>query len=63
MYKLTKQNLFESQQDHANIEGWNDLQVNVLSNSISVTSGRCLDDNERLCAMELRLLLRRFHLE
>ena len=32
-------------------------------NSISVISGRCLDDNERLCAMELRLRLRRFRLE
>ena len=29
-------------------------------NSISVISGRCMDDNERLCAMELRLRLRRF---
>ena len=32
-------------------------------NSISVNSGRCSDDNERLCAMELSLRLRRFHLE
>ena len=32
-------------------------------NSISVISGRGMDDNERLCAMELRLWLRRFHLE
>ena len=30
---------------------------------ISVISGRCSDDNERLCAMEPRLRLRRFHLE
>ena len=45
--------------------GWmiDDLQFYVLFNSISVISGRCLDDNERLCAMELRLRLRRFHLE
>ena len=35
----------------------------VLFNSISVISGRCLDDNERLRAMELRLRSRRFHLE
>ena len=38
-----------------------DLQFYVLFNSISVVSGRCLDDNERLCAMELHLGLRRFH--
>ena len=45
-------------------DGWmDDLRFYVLSNSISVISGRCLDDNERLCAMELRLRLRRFHLE
>ena len=29
------------------------LRFYVLFNSISVISGRCLDDNERLCAMEL----------
>ena len=41
-----------------------DLRFNVLFiNSISVISGQCSDDNERLCAMELRLRLRRFHLE
>ena len=44
--------------------GWmDDLRFYVLFNSISVISGRCLDDNERLCAMELCLWLRRFHLE
>ena len=44
--------------------GWmDDLRFYVLLNSISVISGRCLDDNERLCAMKLRLRLRRFHLE
>ena len=30
-----------------------DLQFYVLFNSTSVISGRCLDDNERLCAMKL----------
>ena len=46
------------------MDGWmDDLRFYVLFNSISVISGRCLDDNERLCAMELRLRLRRFHLE
>ena len=40
-----------------------DLRFYGLFNSISVISGLCLDDNERLCAMELRLRLRRFHLE
>ena len=44
--------------------GWmDDLRFYVLFNSISVISGQCSDDNERLCAMELRLRLRRFHLE
>ena len=46
------------------LDGWMDeLRFYVLLNSISVTSGRCLDDNERLCAMELRLRLKRFRLE
>ena len=35
----------------------------VLFNIISVISGRWADANERLCAMEPRLRLRRFHLE
>ena len=49
---------------HSSLDGWmDDLRFYVLFNSISVISGRCLDDNERLCAMELRLRLRRFHLE
>ena len=46
------------------IVGWMvDLRFYVLFNSISVISGRCLDDSETLRAMELRLWLRRFHLE
>ena len=46
------------------MDGWiNDLRFYVLFNSISVISGRCLDYTERLCAVELRLRLRRFHLE
>ena len=40
-----------------------DLLFYVLFNSISVIQGRCLDDNERLCAVELCLLLRRFPLK
>ena len=44
--------------------GWmDDVRFYVLFNSISVISGRWVDDNERLCAMELHLRLRRFHLE
>ena len=44
--------------------GWmDDLRFYVLFNSISVISGRWADDNERLCAMEPRLRLRRFCLE
>ena len=38
-----------------------DLRFYIHFNSISVILGRCLDDNERLCAMELHLQLRRFH--
>ena len=41
----------------------NDLQFHVLFNSISIISGQWADDNERLCAMEPRLRLRRFRLE
>ena len=48
--------------------GWtdvwlNDLRFYVLFKSVSVISGRWEVDNERLCAMELRLQLRRFRLE
>ena len=35
-----------------------DLQFYVVFNSISVISGRWEVDNERLCAMELRLRLK-----
>ena len=46
------------------MDGWmDDLQFYVLFSSISVISGRCMDDSDRLCAMELRLRLRRFQLE
>ena len=40
-----------------------DLRFYVLFNSISVISGRRADDNDRICAMEPRLRLRRFRLE
>ena len=41
------------------MDGWmDDLRFYVLLNSISGISGRCLDDNEGLCAMELRLRVR-----
>ena len=54
----------EKKVDPSDFDGWmDDLRFYVLFNSISVISGRCIDDNERLCAMELRLRLRRFHLE
>ena len=38
-------------------DGW------ITFNSIIVISGRLADDNERLCARETRLRLRRFRLE
>ena len=42
-------------------DGWmNDLRFYILFNSVSVISGRWEVDNERLCAMELHLWLRRF---
>ena len=40
-----------------------DLRFYVLFNSFSVILERCLDDNERLCAMEFCLTLRKFRLE
>ena len=40
-----------------------DLPFYVLFNSVSVISGRWEVDNERVCAMELRLRLRRFRLK
>ena len=44
-------------------DGWlDDLRFYVLFNSISVISGRWAGDNERLCAMEPRLRLRRSRL-
>ena len=40
--------------------GWmDDLGFYLLFNSISVISGRWTDDDERLCAMEPRLQLKR----
>ena len=36
-----------------------DLFIYVLFNSVSMISGRWTDDNERLCAMEARLQLKR----
>ena len=46
------------------LDGWiDDLQFYVLFNNVSVISGRWEVDNERLCAMELHLRLRKFRLE
>ena len=45
--------------NHSN--GWlDDLRFYVLFNSISVISGRCQGDNERMCTMESRLLWNTF---
>ena len=44
-------------------EMMDEMRFYVLSNSISIISGRWKVDNERLCAMELRLRLRRFRLK
>ena len=40
-----------------------DLRFYVLFNTVSVISGQWEVDNERLCAMQLRLRLRRFRFE
>ena len=46
------------------MDGWMDiLRFYILFNGISVISGRCANDNERQCAMEHRLRLRRFRVE
>ena len=46
------------------MSGWmNVLRFVVPLNGISVISGRCVNDNERLCAVVPRLWLRRFRLE
>ena len=42
---------------------WMDDAIYGFFNSISVISGRGADDNERLCAMEPGLRLRRFRFE
>ena len=44
------------------MDGWM-ICDHVHFNSISVTSGRWANDNERLCAIEPRLRLRRVRLE
>ena len=41
------------------IDGWMTCDFYVLFDSVSVMSGQWEVDNERLCAMELRLRLRR----
>ena len=50
-------------QQMAQEEWLDDLRFYVLFNSISAISGQWEVDNERLCAMELRLWMRRFRLE
>ena len=45
------------------MDGWMTCDTTSFFNNNSSISGRCLDDNERLCAMEFCLRLRRFHLE
>ena len=51
------------QTNYFHIRWMDDLGFYILFNSISVISGRWANDKERLCAMELCLRLRRFHLE
>ena len=45
------------------MNGWMTCDFASFSNSISVVPGRWEVDNEMVCAMELRLRLRRFRLE
>ena len=57
--KKSEQRVF-AQKFSVSVLRWMDcLRFYVLFNSTSVISGRCLDDNERLLAMEFRLRLRR----
>ena len=45
------------------MDGWMDnMRFYIIFNSISVISGRWANDNERQCAMEHRLRLRRFRI-
>ena len=45
------------------MDGWmDDVQFYVSFNLISVISGCCEGDNERVCEMEPRLRLKDFHL-
>ena len=56
--------LIRQDQKQCRMDEWmDDLLFYVLLNSISVISRRCSDDDERLCAMELCIRLRRFHRE
>ena len=43
--------------------GWMSSDFTGFFNITSVISGRCLDDNEMLYTIELRLRLRRFRLQ
>ena len=45
------------------MDGWMICNFTSFLTVFEKIIGRCLDDNERLCAMELRLRLRSFHLE
>ena len=49
--------------DENKMDGWMTCDFTSFFNSVSVISERCMDDHERLCAMELRSRLRRYHLE
>ena len=65
-YKICRKTYIVNGHQNSQKEGLNkmdDLRLYVLFNSVSVISGRFMDDNERLSAMELRLRLRRYHLE
>ena len=57
-----KHNIFLVDVKTTCIDGWMTCDFTSFL-TVIVISGRCIDDNERLCAMELRLRLRRFHLE
>ena len=60
--KIIKESLTNAAQRR--FDGWMDnLRFYILFNSISVISGGCANNNERLCAMEHRLGLRRFRVE
>ena len=64
LYFINRSQLRKEIFSYQKIDGWmEELRFYVFFNSISVISGRWADGNEKLCAVEARLGLRRILLE